>query len=225
MADDPMFAPLAAGKSASALGSAGAAKPVPIAPVPDDAPPCRWRHPKHGEPIAGWEYHDAKGQRVAYAARVEYVAEDGSRQKDVLPITYCRLGNGRCGWRARALPAPRPLYRLPELIANPSVPVLICEGEKKADAVPMLFLGWLGTTSMGGAGAAKLTDWSPLAGRNVIIWPDHDEPGRRYADDAAALATTAGAASVAIVQVPHEWPEGWDIADPLPEGVTPDIRA
>jgi DNA primase len=89
----------------------------------------------------------------------------------------------------------------------------------------MLFAGWLGTTSMGGAGAAKLTDWSPLAGRNVIIWPDHDEPGRRYADDAAALATTAGAASVAIVQVPHEWPEGWDIADPLPEGVTPDIRA
>jgi putative DNA primase/helicase len=41
----------------------------------------------------------------------------------------------------------------------------------------------------------------------------------------AALATLAGAATVAIVVVPAEWPEGWDIADPLPDGVAADALA
>ena len=174
-------------------------KPVPIVPVPDDAPECAWRHPTHGFPVASWPYHDADGRLVAYAARVEFVGEDGKREKDVLPITCCRIGDERCAWRARALPAPRPLYRVPELIADYCAPVVVTEGEKKADAVPALFPGHVGTTSMGGAGAAKLSDWTPLAGRSVIIWPDHDEPHRRYAYDVAALATAAGAASVAIV--------------------------
>jgi putative DNA primase/helicase len=78
---------------------------------------------------------------------------------------------------------------------------------------------------MGGAGAAKHSDWSPLSGRKVIVWPDHDEPGRRYAGDVAALTRAAAAASVAIVLVPAEWPEGWDLADPLPDGAAPETLA
>jgi len=230
MADDAMFAPLAAGNGATqpATGAAARSKPVPIVPVPADAPQCTWRHSKHGVPVVTWAYHDAEGRLVGYAARVEYDGGDGRRAKDVLPITYCRIEQGnaeRHAWRARALPAPRPLYRLPELIGAPEAPVIVTEGEKKADAVPSLFPGRVGTTSMGGARAAKGSDWSPLAGRKVIIWPDHDEPGRCYAADVAALATAAGAASVAIVAVPADWPEGWDIADPLPEGAAPDTLA
>jgi hypothetical protein len=226
MADDAMFAPLAAGNGAAHPARAGAARssPVPIVPVPADAPPCAWRHPRHGAPVAMWPYHDTDSRLVAYAARVEYDGADGQRTKDVLPITYCRIEQGsgqHQAWRARALMAPRWLYRLPELIADPDAPVIVTEGEKKADAVPALFPSWLGTTSMGGASAAKLSDWSPLAGRRVIIWPDHDEPGQRYADEVAVLATAAGAASVAIVAVPKNWSEGWDIADPLPEGAAP----
>jgi hypothetical protein len=209
MADDPM----------------PRSKPVPIVPVPDEAPECAWRHPKLGAPVARWPYHDTEGRLLGYAVRVEFVGEDGQRDKSVLPLTYCQSSGERCAWRARALPAPRPLYRLPELIANPSAPVIVTEGEKKADLVPSLFPSRVGTTSMGGAGAGKHSDWAPLAGRNVIVWPDHDEPGRRYAQDVAALATAAGAASVAIVAVPAEWPEGWDIADPLPEGAAPDTLA
>ena len=120
-------------------------------------------------------------------------------------------------WLACGVPAPRPLYRLPELIAARKSPVIITEGEKKSDVVPRLFSGYVGTTSMGGAGAAKLSDWTTLAGRQLVIWPDHDEPGRRYAEDVAALATAAGAATVASRYVPEEWPEGWDLADPPPK--------
>lgn len=197
-------------------------KPVPIVPVPADAPKCAWRHLKHGTPVARWPYHDAEGRLVACTARVECVGDDGQREKSVLPITYCQIGGERCAWRAHALPAPRPLYHLPELIADPAAPIVVTEGEKKADLVPALFAGHVGTTSMGGAGAANHSDWAPLVGHKVIIWPDHDEPGRRYAQAVAALATAAGAASVAIVTVPAEWPEGWDIADALPDGVAPD---
>jgi hypothetical protein len=224
-----MFAPLAAGNGAAVFASgAGRSQPVPIVPVPTDAPKCTWRHAKHGAPVAMWPYHDRQGRLAAYAARVEYDDVDGTRAKDVLPVTYCCIdqrGAHRYGWRARAIPAPRPLYRLPELLANPASPVVVTEGEKKADAAPGLFPGYLATTSMGGARSARLSDWAPIAGRKVIIWPDHDEPGRRYAHDVAALATEAGAALVAIVAVPTDWPEGWDIADPLPEGASPDMLA
>ncbi len=192
MADDAMFAPLAVGNGATHPAASPGSKPVPIVPVPDEAPQCTWRHPKHGAPVAMWRYQDAEGRLVGYAARVEFVGMDGKPEKDVLPITYCRIEQGgghRHAWRARALPAPRPLYRLPELIASPGAPVIVTEGEKKADLVPNLFPGHVGTTSMGGAGASKLSDWTPVAGRNVIIWPDHDEPGRRYAQDVAALVT------------------------------------
>jgi hypothetical protein len=79
-----------------------------------------------------WAYRDAAGQLVSYAVRVDD-GVDGKREKDVLPITYCRIGydNGRerLAWRARGLPAPRQLYRLPELLANPTARVIVCEGE------------------------------------------------------------------------------------------------
>jgi putative DNA primase/helicase len=226
-----MFGPLTlAERSASASGN-GPAKPwlTPIVPVPEDAPACAWRHPQHGKPVAMWPYHDAGGRLVAYAARVEYRGADGKREKDVLPITYCRVGhtNGleRCAWRAYGVPASRPLYRLLELLADRQAPVIVTEGEKKADAVPALFPGFLGTTSMGGANAAKLSDWTSLAGRRVIFWPDNDEAGHGYAEDGARLTTAAGAASVAIVTIPADWPEGWDLADPLPDGAAPETLA
>ncbi|HZT88194.1 MAG TPA: hypothetical protein VFA12_09500 [Stellaceae bacterium] len=226
MPDNSMFAPLPVGRGAPMRpGEAARPKPVPIVPVPDNAPECTWRHPTHGFPVAKWLYFDAEGRLVAYAARVEFVGEDGRRQKDVVPITYCRIEGQRCAWRASALPTPRPLYHLPELIANPGTPVIVTEGEKKADLVPSTFPGYLGTTSMGGAGAAKQSDWAPLTGREVVIWPDHDEPGRRYAEDVARLAMAVGAASIAIVKVPAAWPHGWDIADAPPEDAAPDALA
>src|SRR5689334_24540003 len=126
-----------------------------------------------------WPYQDPDGRLLAYSARVEYVDSDGSRQKEVFPLTYCRVDDGErsyLAWRSCGLPAPRPLYNLPRLLASPDAPVIITEGEKKADLVPMLLRGYVGTTSMGGARAAKKSDWGSLAGRKVVIWPDNDEP-------------------------------------------------
>lgn len=90
----------------------------------------------------------------------------------------------------------------------------------------MLFPDNIGVTSQGGSQAAGKADWTPLAGRDVLIWPDHDAPGAAYAEAVARLAQKAGAASVRVVDVPQDWPAGWDVADELPLGVNADrLRA
>ena len=103
--------------------------------------------------------------------------------------------------------------------------MLLCEGEKSADAAAGL-IGppWAAIASMNGAKSPHRTDWSPLAGRDLVIWPDNDEPGAAYAREAAMLALKAGAASVRIVDLPDGLPEGWDLADPVPDGVELDHR-
>src|SRR5690606_10396326 len=68
----------------------------------------------------------------------------------------------------------KPLYRLPELLADTAALVWIAEGENCADALAKA--GKVVTTS-GGASSADGADWTPLRGRSVILWPDHDGPG------------------------------------------------
>jgi uncharacterized protein (DUF927 family) len=164
-----------------------------------------------------WPYRLASGAIVGIVAR--YLTKDGG--KDIRPWRYGRKhANHKPAWHQGALPAPRPLYNLPVLAERPDAPVLVCEGEKTADAAAARFPDHVCIASQGGSGAAAKSDWSPLAGRSVTIWPDHDEPGAGYAKTVAALATAAGAASVRVVGVPEDWPIGWNLADPLPDGVT-----
>jgi putative DNA primase/helicase len=103
--------------------------------------------------------------------------------------------------------------------------VLIVEGEKTADAAALLFPRYVVATSPGGARAANKADWAPLKGRKVVIWPDHDEDGRRYAADVARGSQEAGAITVGIVEVPASFPAKWDLADALPEHWTTDRLA
>ena len=64
--------------------------------------------------------------------------------------------------------------------------------------------------------SAAKADWTPLHGRTVTIWPDNDAAGRQYAADVAGLVPGAK-----VVPVPATWPDGWDLADELPEGDCP----
>jgi hypothetical protein len=124
--------------------------------------------------------------------------------------------------RARCVGTGKPrqrqgLYGLDRLSGHPGAPVLVCEGEKAADAAATKFPTIACVTSMGGNKAAAMADWSPLAGRHVTIWPDHDAPGSEYAEDVARLVAPV-ATSVRIVPVPGHFPAKWDLADPVPDG-------
>ena len=212
--EDP-FARIRAEKGQAELARPAASKPegVQVAPVPADAPPPLSRHSRHGEPAAVWTYRDASGRVWGYVAR--FNAADGS--KVVLPLTLMRDG-GRLRWVWKAFADPRPLYGLQALASRPSAPVLVVEGEKTTDAAGERLGAFVAVSWPGGSKAVGKADWRALAGRDVVIWPDADAPGRKAAQDIVRHANAAGALSVAVVDPPAYFPEGWDLADDWPEG-------
>jgi len=156
-----------------------------------------------GAPSSTGTYRNVEGEPVGVVLRWDR-AED---QKDVLPLS--RSGDG---WTLQAMQPPRPLYNLCALAAGRRV--YVCEGEKAADAA--IACGLLATTSAGGSRAASRTDWSPLAGKDVVIVPDNDDAGDAYAADVAELTIEAGAKTVRIARLAEAWPDipaGGDFAD------------
>ncbi len=81
-------------------------------------------------------------------------------------------------------PGKKPLYQLPAILQQPQATVWITEGEWCADKLNLL--GIIATTS-GSADSADAADWTPLANRNVIIWPDNDAAGLKYAQTVTTL--------------------------------------
>lgn len=145
--------------------------PRPLAPVPTKPATA---YDTLGPHTAKWDYRNADGELLACVYRYDTPTGKQYRPWDV------RM-------RAMRMPEPRPLYNLPAVVA--SAAVVLVEGEKCADT--LAGLGIVATTAMGGAATAiDKTDWRPLAGKTVIVWPDHDEAGAKYADAVVPAGTT-----------------------------------
>ena len=115
------------------------------------------------------------------------------------------------GWVIGDPPGLRPLFGLPEL-ADANV-VYITEGEKAAEAVRRL-PGLVATTSAHGAKSPAWTDWTPLAGKEIVILPDHDAPGAGYtALVSEQLARLNPAPTVRIVPLEMIWQTAAPIGD------------
>lgn len=111
----------------------------------------------------------------------------------------------------------RPLYNLPELLAEKKKPVLVVEGEKAAKYAKEsgMFDGFVSVTWSGGANSVEKTDWSPLYGKQIVILPDNDAAGVKAAGTIETILKDK--AWVAVVDTKElGLPEKWDIADPLP---------
>lgn len=210
---------------------------VPLMPVPDDAPEIMadndWTvpiwNPKRGKTtrlkVQRMDaYLDRAGRLLGYVARAEIKDRDSGKVSKWTPtITWCVSPTGARQWCLQHFPEPRPLLGLHDLTAMPEAPVLIVEGEKcraaGAGAWPQYaVLAWPGGTN----GIAKV-DWTPLQGRDVVLWPDADEVGRRamlgWHNDAgdfrpgvAHYASRVGARSIRMIDTEGR-PKGWDIAD------------
>jgi hypothetical protein len=160
---------------------------------------------QHGKHSASWTYTDGKPVGVI----VRWDRPDG--EKDIRPVSLYPDG-----WHIAGMPSPRPLYRLPELADADSVYVV--EGEKTVEAARSI--GLTATTSPHGSKSAGKADWSPLVGkREVVIFPDNDEPGRQYAEFVAArIAELSPATIVRIVHITkiiggEPMPKGGDLDD------------
>ncbi len=166
-------------------------------------------HPELGAPARVWDYRSPQDDVLMVHAR--YDKPDG--KKEFRP--WVRKGEV---WQSK-WPDPRPLYRLRDFHDAPDCPVLVVEGEKSADAAGAMFWrNYVVTTWPGGCNAVSRADWSPVAGRDVVVWPDADEPGFKAARVVVEACREAGARGAKIVPLPDDLPKGWDLADPLPEG-------
>jgi len=111
-----------------------------------------------------------------------------------------------------------PLYGLRRLaVAAADAPVYLTEGEKAADALARIDIVALATVT-GAAATPDVAVLDVLAGREVRLWPDNDEPGRSHMAGIALLLHGV-AASVGFV----DWadaPDGGDAADYVAPGAT-----
>ena len=142
-------------------------------------------------PDSVYWYRNADGTLRGY--RVRFEREEG---KAIYPLSLWRNARGNLEWRKENWPGKQTLYGLDELAEVQDMPVLVVEGEKAADRASRLFPDFIAVTYPGGANAVNSTDWSPLEGRDVTIWPDNDKPGRKAADDIAAILTKVAHSSV-----------------------------
>jgi len=144
----------------------------------------------------------------------KYVYRDKTGRK-ICEVNRWALSNGKKTFAVPGgMPAPRPLYNLDRWHASDSV--VLVEGEKCADALASI--GVDATTLMGGANSTiEKTDLTPLAGKTVILWPDHDEPGHGLMARLQGPLTAMGC-TVRTLAPPTSKPAGWDAADAIGEG-------
>lgn len=235
----------AAGELAKFIGCAIDSLPAPppssktesgervLMPVPGDSPAVPQAHHKRGRPDVTYTYRDADGNVLGYILRFEAKKDN---KKEFIPLTLWSSLSGKAEWKWNIWPVPRPLYGLNYLAAGEDMPVLVVEGEKAADSIcGLLSRRFVVLSWPGGASSVGKIDFRPLAGRDVVLWPDNDLPGLTAMEKVKAAALKAGAKSVvtldvrllakidaapsgAIIDRLGSLPVGWDAADAVKEG-------
>jgi hypothetical protein len=155
---------------------------------------------KGGKRVNKHRYRDLDGNLVGLTAR--YDLPDG---KEFRPVT-----RWEDGWHLCGPPGLWPLYRPSDKGGSE---VWVVEGEKCADALAEL--GMFAVTSAGGSQSARKTDWKPIHGTLVLIIPDNDDPGRKYASEVATILTRKKSA---VKIVPLAW-EGMGEGDDIVEWI------
>jgi len=167
-------------------------------------------HHSLGEPSQIWVYRDERGDVLQHIAR--YDTADG--EKEFRPWTY---HDGE--WIQKGPTGPRPLFGLDKLANMPESSVIVCEGEKAADAAQRLYPYAVTISWSGGSSSVAKSDWTPLRGREVTIWPDADAAGakasRSIVDSLRGVAMSVHVANVS------DKPDKWDAADAEELGWTP----
>jgi len=160
---------------------------------------------KYGSLVAKYNYEDADGALLFQACRYE-LQTDAGKQKTFKQ----RRPNGKNGWVNNMKGVTRVPYRLPEIVHGDSTePILVVEGEKHCDKLAEL--GFIATCNVGGAGKWLKEYNKHFKGRDIVILPDNDDPGRAHARKVKKSMT--GHARSVNVLVLDDLPEKGDVLD------------
>lgn len=160
-----------------------------------------------GKPSALYEYENEQGELIGLVARWDQMTQEGAANGKTIRQAS-RQTDGR--WAHKAMPNPKPLYRLPSLMASKG-PIYLVEGEKCVDYLASI--GIHATTWPGGSSAAVKADITPLAGRDLVLLADNDEPGRKAMDILIdRLATLSTHPTIRRIDLPN-LPEKGDVVD------------
>lgn len=165
-------------------------------------------HPKFGKATGYWIYKNRQGDATHIAMRF-----DPSDQKK--QFTQWHFNYDENKWIPKTTPK-TPLYNLDLIYSEKNKIIVICEGEKAAEAAQKI-LGnnnYISTCWIGGSSAVKKVDLSPLFERDVLLWPDADEPGYKCMDFIVKEIATL-AKSIKIINVKPDDAKGMDAADLL----------
>lgn len=169
-----------------------------------------------------YRYNDADGDPWCFRIRCKH--PDGRKWIRPMRSDGARFTIGEPPAPAIGKPIYSPPYPLVE-----SDPVVIVEGEPCADTLAKL--GMVAFTS-GAADSADAADWSRLAGRRVLLWPDNDtsppHAGAKYRDAVAAILRGLGCIVDVINVAALNLPNGGDCVDWIashPDATRADIEA
>lgn len=186
--------------------------PYGLKPAPKDVPTPDGYHKAFGQPSLLHLYMDESGEHPVYiTARYDPPFEHKPQidKKQFIPWSWSTTQNI---WMSRALPENRPLYNLDTIQKHDNI--LIVEGEKAADYFAAKFKHpkYAVTTWSGGSKAYRLTDWSPLEGKNILLWPDADKAGRDAMDSIAEKLDELGVEGIKVIDT-EDLSDGFDAAD------------
>ena len=204
-------------------------------PVPEDAPPYLGAYKideeyislvdENKKPITNskqlktYFYRNENGELMF----IEYRFQFTDRPKEIRYATCWRNNSTqKTSWEKCNLKDNRPIYNLENLTKYPHKTVLVTEGAKCVEAVkwqfnkffsdiaewPFIPISWCG-----GVNGIGRTNFEPLKNRQIIYWPDNDEPGK---DAMRSLSLDYIGIVMDIDEGLYE--KGWDVADLIRDG-------
>ena len=131
-----------------------------------------------------YNYTDKDGELLFQKLR--YIDADGRK------TFRQRKPDGKGGWEYSLGDTPKVIYNLPAVInaVKEGFPIWVVEGEKDADT--LMDMGIIATTMPGGAGKWLPIHTAVLAGAEVEIVADNDEPGMAHAKTVLSELLKAG---------------------------------
>lgn len=142
------------------------------------------------------EWYNEEGQHIGYVARPE--------NKETKQIFYDK----KQGWTQGSLGDNRPLLGLETLCSTGRV--IVVEGEKTWKAVHEAMPYAQVVTWTNGATSVKKSNWAVLDGRELLLCPDNDDPGRKAMKEIEKMCRNS---IISYCEAPEGSPAHWDLAD------------